>query len=276
MTTYGTRTATGLAVIAVIGLAQCDRPAKPVSEGPPPVRPAEVAAPEPVNVVLGRADILAAVAAAASDAAGGIVRTGPSGLDGRQFRLTIAFGCGGEDPAPPGIEQPRDGAARWVRQAREGALRLSLSPADWSGANPVGSSPPGFDAIEGVWVNEPWMSSEDCPVPGLPMMDERSGPPQPRVGLAMLRAEGSSRIGGSGSRDLSYLVRADGDGAPPAPAQGYRLEIEGRLKSWVDGRVIRCRQVWPDQAPPCVVGAEVDRIAFKDAAGARLSEWRSS
>lgn len=276
MTSTGARAAIGLttAVLAV-GLAQCDRPQAPVIEAPPAVRPA---GPEPdvsPNPVLERPDILALIAAAASDAAGGIVRPGPSGLDGRQFRLRIAFGCAGEDPPPPGLEPPRDGVARWVRQASDETLRLSLSSADWRETNPVGAASDGFEAIDGVWISQPWMDSEACPASGLPVTDERAQTVPPRVGLAMLRAEGGSRLGGTGSRDFSYTVRGQGGERPPAPGRGYRLVIEGRLKAWSDGRVIRCRPVRSDAPPPCVIGTEVDSIAFDDAAGLRLSEWRA-
>ena len=258
---------------AAVSLAACERPAPTVAPGADPeTAPSVGQEPASSPPVLARAELLSAVAAAASDAAGGVARTGPSGLGGRQFRLKIAFGCLGEDAPPPGLDPVRDGVARWSRAADRGNLRLSLSPADWSDGDPSGSPPAGFDGVEGVWIPHPWMMGEGCPAPGLPMTDERVAKIGPRVGLAMLRAEGASRLGRAGSGDFSYRVRGQ-DGAP-APADGYRLVIEGRLTAWADGRVIRCRVIWADEPPACVIGAAVDRIAFEDAAGVRLSEWR--
>jgi hypothetical protein len=267
------------AILGVMGaafsLAACEGPGAPVAPGPDPeTAPSVDGEPASSPPVLGRAELLSAVAAAASDTAGGVARTGPSGLNGRQFSLKIAFGCLGEDTPPPGLDPVRDGVVRWSRPADRENLRLSLSPADWSDGDPSGSPPPGFDGVEGVWIPNPWILGEGCPAPGLPMMDERVARIDPRVGLAMLRAEGASRLGRAGAGDFSHLVRGQ-DGAPtPAPGAGYRLVIEGRLTAWAEGRVIRCRVIRADEPPVCVIGATVDKIAFEEATGSRLSEWR--
>lgn len=267
----------GVALIgAAIGIAQCDRSGTAVTPASDPeiLQPAEEGAMPSPRPLLGRSDLLAAVAAAASDTAGGVVRRGPSGLDGRQFRLRIAFGCQGENAPPPGINAPRDGVPRRSRPADKANLRLSLSPADWSDGDPSGPAPLGFDSMEGVWITRPWMMGEGCPTSGLPVPDPGVARPGPRVGLAMLRAEGASRLGRAGSGDFSYLVRGQTDAPAPDPANGYRLVIEGRLMAWGDGRVIRCQVIRADEPPSCAIGASVDKIAFEDAAGAGLSDWR--
>ncbi|WP_332659487.1 hypothetical protein [Brevundimonas sp.] len=266
---------TVVAVVIPIGLSGCERRetadiAQPDPEIAAPLAPQPLSSPP----VLGRAELLDAVAAASSDAAGGVARTGPSGIDGRQFRLRIAFGCSGQDTPPPGVDPVGDGVARWFRPTDRGNLRLSLSPANWSEGDPSGPAPPGFDGVQGVWIPFPWMKSERCPAPGLPVMDERTVRTGPRVGLAMLRAKDASRLGRVGTRDFTHLVRGQAGAPAPAPEDGYRLVVEGRLTAWADGRVIRCRVIWADEPPACVIGATVDKIAFEDASGVRLSEWR--
>ncbi|KQY89702.1 hypothetical protein [Brevundimonas sp. Root1423] len=265
----------GAAIAASINLAACQRP-EPAEIASPDPEIAAPADPKPQSSpsVLGRAELLDAVAAAASDAAGGVARRGPSGIDGRQFRLRFAFGCHGEDPPPPDVDTDGDGVARWFRPAGGGNLRLSLSPADWSEGDPTGPAPPGFDGVEGVWIPFPWMKSERCPAPGLPMMDARTVKAEPRAGLAMLRAKDGSRLGRAGTDDFTHLVRGEAGAPAVAPGDGYRLVIEGRLTAWADGRVIRCRVIRSDEPPACVIGAAVDKVAFENAAGASLSEWR--
>lgn len=273
MTRLGARTAAGLALGASFGLVQCDRPSPTPPE--PPSLEAPEAPPSP-RPILTRPELLSAAAAAASDAAAGVTPSAQSPLDGRQFRLSMAFGCQGEEPLAPGMTAPRDGAARWTRSDDGSALRLTLSPADWSAGDPTGPAPDGFEGIEGVWIPYPWMNAEGCPVSGPPPTNEGPGPIGPRVGLAMLRQDGASRLGRSVSGDFTHIVRGQAAAPAPDPVGGYRLEIEGRLKAWADGRVVRCRAVRPDAPPPCVIGAEVDRVAIRDASGARLSEWHTN
>ena len=91
----------------------------------------------------------------------------------------------------------------------------------------------------------------------------------------MVRPTGASRVGRSGDRTFTHVVRTDGETPAAPPMRGYRLVLEGRLAGWDAGRVIRCRVISPERPPACVVGAAVDRIAFEDGAtGAVLSEWR--
>jgi hypothetical protein len=71
-----------------------------------------------------------------------------------------------------------------------------------------------------------------------------------------------------------FLVTLRGEGPLVAPENGYRLVIEGRFSSFADGRAIRCYSSSIDQAPVCIAAAEVDRVAFEDADGKLLKEWR--
>lgn len=265
------RTAAAL-VLAGSVVMGCDRPVEPAA--PPPPEPATPSpAPSPT---LDRAAILAAIDAAASDAAAGVARAGPDPLVGRTFSLRVAFGCFGPQTAPRGGPGARDGTPRWAASADGRTIRLTLSPADWTGGDLSGPAPEGFEALSGVWINQPWMRSEACPAWSVREAETPAVPlPARVVALVMVRPTGASRVGQSGDRTLTHVVRAEGEGPVAGPAQGYRLVLEGRFVGWADDRVIRCRVISPERPPACAVGAGVDRIAFEDGAtGAVLSEWR--
>lgn len=267
------RTTAALVLTGCIA-AGCDRSGSAEPASPEPATPAP--APAPPSPALGRAAILSAIDAAASDAAAGIAPAGPDALAGRTFTLKMAFGCFGPEPGLPGAPSTTDGAPGWVASADGRSIRLTLSLADWTGGDVSGPPPDGFEALSGVWINQPWMRSEACPArtirtPGAPAVPL----PAQVAGLVMVRPAGASRLGRSGDRDFTHVVRAEGEQPVATPAQGYRLVLEGRLTGWAGGRVIRCRVVAPDRPPACVVGATVDRIAFEDGAtGSVLSEWR--
>lgn len=264
------RTAAGLVFMGCVA-AGCDRPPRP-AETPAPAP----AGPVPASPTLDRAALLSAIDAAASDAAAGVARAGPDPLVGRTFTLTVAFGCFGPEPAPTDEASAGDGLPHATVSADGQSIRLSLSPADWTAGDASGPAPDGFEGLAGIWINQPWMRSDACPAspvraPGAPV----TPPPARSAGLAMVRPTGASRLGRSGDRDLTHMVRADGEQPVGFPARGYRLVLEGRLAGWAVGRVIRCRVVAPDRPPACIVGAAVDRIAFEDGdTGAVLSEWR--
>ena len=46
------------------------------------------------------------------------------------------------------------------------------------------------------------------------------------------------------------------------------------MAAFADGRAVRCRAAGPDQRPICIGAVQLDRVAFEDAQGAVLSEWR--
>ncbi|WP_292063909.1 hypothetical protein [Brevundimonas sp. UBA7664] len=251
-------------------VAGCDRPAEPAAA------PEVPAAPAPPSPTLDRGSILAAIDAAASDAAAGVARPGPDPLVGRTFSLRLAFGCFGPQAPTPGESADRDGTPRWSAPDDGRTIRLTLSPADWSAGDVSGPAPDGFDTLSGVWINQPWMRSEACPAWSVQEAEAPEAPRPARVAaLVMVRPSGASRVGRSGDQTFTHVVRTQGEAPVARPALGYRLVLEGRLAGWADGRVIRCRVVTPERPPACAVGATVDRVAFEDGAtGAILSEWR--
>lgn len=262
----------GLACAAGLALAACgDRqPSAP----PPPPEPAPQPTAPLADPVLDRAAILSAVDGEASRTAAGLAPAASDPLAGRRFRMRIAFGClGPVAPPPEGVVDA--GAPRWSRGDDGRTIRLRLTPDDWTAGDATGPAVESFERVGGVWVNQPWMRTEGCPTPGLPVIDASALPSPPKVALALLRAEGASRLGRADDRAFTFTVRGQGDTPAPDPVQGYRLVLEGRLTPWAAGRVIRCRVNRADSRPPCAVGVVLDRLAYEDGAtGETLSEWR--
>lgn len=259
------------ALVLTIGVvAGCDRTNDSTA------LPAEPAAPTTplADPVLDRAAILAAVDAEASRTAAGLTSGTGDALANRRFRMRIAFGCAGPEPAPPGGVLDT-GAPRWSRSGDGRTIRLRFTPDDWTAGDASGPPVAGFEQVGGVWVNQPWMRAEGCPAPGLPVLDMSDPPAPPRVGVALLRAQGASRLGRADDRAFAFTIRGQDDAPAPDPVRGYRLVLEGRLVAWADGRAIRCRVNRADSRPSCAVGAVLDRLAYEDGAtGATLSEWR--
>lgn len=259
-----------LAWAAGLALAGCDRRPETATPRPQEPAPSLVATADPV---LDRAAILSAVDAAASAAAAGLAPSGTDSLANRRFSMRIAFGCG---PNPILLSgEAAAGFPSWSRSGNGAAIRLHFTPADWTDGDATGAAVEGFENVGGLWVNQPWMRAEGCPAPGLPGLDAVALPHQPTVGLALLRADGASRLGRGDDRAFTFTVRGQGETPAPDPAAGYRLVLEGRLTPWADGRVIRCRVQRADSRPPCAVGVALERLAYEDGAtGATLSEWR--
>lgn len=277
---------TGFRVVGTLGLAlglaQCDRDR--VEPAPAPAPPP---APITTSTELSRADLIAALARAASAFAAGADPSAAAGLSGRTFRVRLPFGCSG--PTGDG-EAAADGLAGWARAGNDGSLTLSARPLDWSQSPlvvPPGATPD-WDGVQGFWITRPWLSRETCPVPAehpasAPAPVEEAAdpillpvpPPSPQtMGLAAILAADSSRLGRRDGAAYRFVVRGTGEAPAGPPAQGYRLVLGGRVGAFPDGRAVRCTARSPEQRPVCVAAVELDVVAFEDAAGARLSEWR--
>ncbi|AJP71248.1 hypothetical protein [Sphingomonas hengshuiensis] len=268
-----------LAALILFGLmlAGCDRTApeqaaNAQAETPAPTMP-KLPAPVPA---LSRGDLIAAAARAASAFAEGKPSEGTDPLVGRTFSVRIAFGCTGPASGGPQDEDLR-GVASWTPGPDGKTIELRMTPGDWAGSALIaaGTDAPAWEAVEGFWIPRPWLDSESCPVvKGDPLQTgELAAAPQ-TLGLAAIFEEGGSRIGRRNGRAYTFTVRATGDTPLPAPNQGYRMVLQGRIASFPDGRAIRCRAPGVDQRPVCVVATKLDRVAFEDSDGAMLSEWR--
>ncbi|WP_312160552.1 hypothetical protein [Phenylobacterium sp.] len=239
----------------------------PKIEPPPPQAPKLITPPPPAA---SRADLLAAAAAAASAYAAGTAPQGSDPLAGRTFTIRSAFGCLG--PAREG--RPAAGLAGWAPRAKDAAVELSLTPADWS-ASPLFAQAIEarlWDGAEGYWIDRPWLAAETCPAGPA----EPSETPSPQtVGLAAVFEPQGSRFGRRKGRAYGFTLRGTGEAPPALPAKGFRLVLEGRFATFPDGRTIQCRADGPDQRPLCVAAATLDRVAFEDGdTGGQISEWR--
>ncbi|CAN7413305.1 hypothetical protein LJR219_002620 [Phenylobacterium sp. LjRoot219] len=253
-------------------LAACERQAKtppqpaPAAPAPPPVPVATAPRlPTLAPVALGRSELLLALDAASSAYAAGNPDEGED-LAGRRFVIRQAFGC-------PGAASPDGGAglARWKWGPRQSSIELSLRPEDWTEAPIVAGDDAHWEAVEGFWLARPWLRAEGCPA--VTAGEEIAAPASPQTaGLAAVFEREGSRVGRREGKAFSFTIR--GEPPPKPPAAGYRLVLEGRFTAFPGGRAIRCRSEGPDARPLCIAAAEVDRVAFEDADGKLLSEWR--
>ncbi len=284
--------------LAAVGLTQCDRPEPPT---PAPEAPPPAVAPAPVSM-LDRAGMIAALSEAAS--AHAIGRPVAASIAGRTFEMRLPFGCAGPSATPAGL-------AGWRWSADRQTLELTLTPADWTRSPlvlPTGAAAdaqtdqqadqnPGWERVDGLWIARPWIAEAVCPRPVTPAPqpaaqtqptgDEAKSPtpdtppapapaitPQMTAGLAVIETAETSRLGRRRGEAWRHVVRGANEQPATAPANGYRLVLGGRVGRFPDGQAVRCTSDNPDQRPVCIAAVELDLIAFEDAAGARLSEWR--
>lgn len=253
---------------SLLALAACQREPQPA---PPPAAKPET--PPVVSVapapVLDRAGLLQAMDIAASAFVAGR-EVGGASLAGRRFVVRQAFGCGAPSEA---AEAAADGlaAVAWAKDRQ--SLKFSLAPADWLQSGVVGGDDSGLEAVEGFWLARPWLRTEACPA--MAGGASTSDQPSPQtVGLAAVFKPNGARTGRRNGRAYEFTLRGE-DGQPPVPsAQGYRLVLEGRMTTFADGRAIHCRAAAADQRPVCIGAVQLDRVAFEDADGLMLSEWR--
>lgn len=268
--------ATSMALLS-LALGGCQRDAaEPSTRSPlvPPAPPTVVVAAAPV-AALDRAGLLAAMDAVSSAYASG-VDTADTTLSGRRFVVRQAFGCAAEIP-PAGEANVESGVGTWSRSPDGKSLKVTLTPGDWT-ASPLitEGGEPVWEAVEGVWLTRPWMRTSDCPRVSYPTgVDDTARKRAPQtMGLASVFEADGSRLGRRNGRAYDFTVRGVDDQPAASPEQGYRLIIEGRMAAFPDGRSIRCRASGPDERPVCIAAVHVDRVAFEDASGAALSEWR--
>lgn len=282
----------GVGMSALLAAAACRQPA----EQPPVDAPAPAPTPavtEPAT--LGRAEMVAALALAASAyAAGAPASDGPM-LAGRTFSIRLPFGCFGPADAgsPQGMALAGDGLAGWRWSGDRRTQTLSLTPLDWTRSAlvvPAGIEPD-WERVDGFWIARPWLAADTCPAPSpaavAPVAAQTSGddaadaapptaaPASPfTAGLAAIRPEGGSRLGRRDGQAYSFVVRAADGQAAAAPTDGYRLVLQGRVATFPDGHAVRCSASSPNRRPTCIAAVVLDGVAFETSTGERVSEWR--
>lgn len=249
-------------------LAGCQRDAAAPAKAPEGTEPGlaspQIAPPLPAPV-LGRTELLSALDAAASDYAAGQAEGGE--LAGRRFVIRQPFGC-------PASRGQGDGVAQWT--PADGGAELNLAPADWTQAPIVAEAHGDWEAVEGYWLSWPWLRGGECPAArGDPAELAQAQPARQTAGLAAVFTSEGARTARRNGRPYSFAIRAEGETPAALPPAGYRLVLEGRLAAFPTGRAIRCHARAATEQPVCVAAAEIDRVAFEDANGATLREWRT-
>ncbi|TVV75747.1 hypothetical protein [Sphingomonas solaris] len=263
----------GLVAVIAVGMAgfllgreSAPPPAPAVAVAPGTPAPAPPPKPvEPAVRVLGRADLLAlADAAADAFASGKAMPADVAAAAGRQFDLVLPFGCAGpNDPAAT--------AMGWQYDPATETLRVSATPVSWGGASlnvRQGDEPA---TATGFWINRPWSSSENCPVPIGETVPAGTAPvtlPGQTLAIAM---PGPDNALGREGRAFETVQRVRGfDGS-----KGFVLRITGRLDRSAPGSVVRCVQpAGIDQRPICAIAAAMDEVRIENpATGATLATW---
>jgi len=293
---------------ATLGLAACGQPGPAPDEQANAVEPNAAATetllppPLPVALPLDRAQLLAAVRAAADAAAAGDPPPEDNAeLVGRSFQISLPFGCDGPSAGPV------QGWAGWTFDAERHVVRLvATAPIDadlpWLRELADERS---FDAVEGFWIERPWTNSDRCPpriapasAPGAadagaekgtgagggtkaaakaPEAAARSsstgtGAARPTVGIAEFFAPDAPRTRQRGGRPYTHTLRAEE--AARDRTGGYRLMLTGRITGFADRQPIRCRLEAAELPPVCLVSATFTRVAFEDpATGTLLATW---
>lgn len=269
-------------LVASIGLVQCDRETEAPEAIAPEVVPEIAIETRPLGPPPGltRAELINALAQAASVHTAGSTAQGEDALVGRTFSLHLPFGCSG----PSTTETPENAIAQWTWGPGQDTIRLTMTPGDWTTSPLVAGAVTSTDApatatvtweaVEGFWIARPWLATEACPASTL--SQSISAPPSPQTaGLASVFTTDSSRLGRRDGRAYTHVIRAEGDVPLAPPAAGYRLVLEGRVVAFPNGRATRCVSYSPDQRPTCVAAVQLDKVAFEDGTtGETLSEWR--
>lgn len=236
---------------------------------------------------LDRQGLIMAIARAASAAAvGADDKDAQRDLAGDRFEIRIRFGC---QPAAAGAKAPRS----WTFDEQKRVLRFRVLP-DYS-ALPAQLEPlvgDGFEAVEGFWIDRPWILSANCPVvPAAEAAEEKDDRPKEATKPPAAGSEPSPGAWGVGivqfySATDARTTRRSGRAyeatktlaeTESPSANGYNLVLAGRLARLPNGRVIVCAPVAPDQPPTCTVSVQFDRVWIEEPASkALLAEWRSS
>lgn len=240
----------------------------------PPTQPLPVATVTPV----GRADLLAAVDAAADEVAGGnALPKANLELVDRTFELRLPFGCGGAIPAEWG---------EWRIDPKTRVLRINVRPQVWGDDPTIKTLAAGatYDAAEGFWVARPWTRSENCPTslssvgaPASPAEDPAptavpDASPIKTFAIVQYFSPDAPRTLRRGSRPYSYTGKVPEAGT--LGAKGFRLKLTGRIRGFGDGQPIHCVVITPSRPPVCAAAVEFTQVALEDAAtGESLAEW---
>lgn len=235
-----------------------------------------IAAVEPV----GRAELLAAAAAAADEvASGNPLPKANLELTDRTFELWLPIGCSRGVSADLG---------EWSVNPDTGVLRILVRPQVWGDDRTIKALAAGaaFDAAEGFWIERPWTRSEQCPPlgrtgpePVQPVEDKQptansEASPMRTLAIVQYFPPDAPRNLRRGSRPYSYTGKVSQAGT--VGAKGFRLKLTGRIRGFGDGQPIHCVVLATDMPPTCAAAVEFTQVMLEDAeTGESLSEWNN-
>lgn len=250
----------------------------------------EIAPPLPVpeSVMDRKAILLAIIQASSNTALGKVDAEAQRKLDGQRFALRLRFGCDG--PVSSKDATHRGWSLDEKRKIQSFRIALDFEgKSDWV----QGIYPAAFEAVEGFWIDHPWLLAAGCPSPSLNRGTDvtASGAPpavskpvpqllppptelaaMPRFGLAQFFSDTDARTHRRDKRAYE-ATKSLGEGATPS-ASGYDLVVSGRLRSLPDGRVIACTAKDSAEPPDCLVSAQFDSVAIElPDAGGTVAKW---
>lgn len=269
------------AVLLASLAAGCRGGSDPATQGTATAQATEPAMPQAQQAArltpVGRAEILAAAAAAADQvAAGGSLPVSNRDLVNQTFELRLPFGCGPGDTA---------GWGTWDFDQKTRVLRISVRPEILTSDPLIAALATGlaYDAAEVFWIDRPWTRTEQCPeiVRDAAPSPTGEGPsevspsetaPMRTVAIVQYLAPDQPRSMRRGSRPYAYTGKvADTENIG---AKGFHMRLKGRITGFGDRQPIRCRTIEPSQPPVCVLAVKLAQVGLEDAAsGASLAEW---
>jgi hypothetical protein len=186
---------------------------------------------------------------------------------GQRFELRLPFGCYG--PAPESAAAPM----RWAYDPKAEVLRLSATSEDWTGKPWAQGLSRGAEAIEGFWVERPWMTEETCPKALSRDQPILVAPPRQVLGLAQLFDTDGSRLNRREGKPYRTAIKL----APASftAAGGFRLLVQGRIGTAPDGAPVQCWSENENYRPVCLIVVAIDLVAMETAQGERIAEWPS-
>ena len=261
---------------------------------------------------LGRAELLAAVARAASATASGIDDSeAQRSLAGARFELRIRFGCRG--PAPDLSEA----IFGWTFDRENRTLRVRATPTISSEDEIVRKfAGEDVEAAEGFWIPRPWLLEPVCPAaiavqaapspaeaepastaneadrppseaaaneaaaeeqaPVEDAQESQSPPPAwPKVGIVQFFTDADPRTRQRGMRPYETVQTLEE--GQPLSSQGFNLVLSGRLTAMPGQRVITCTARDANSPPDCIVSARIDRVHLeRPDSKAILAQWGGS
>lgn len=269
-------------VAATLPIAGCsgDRQAKEKEAVTETTAPDLKSSPTPASIAalapIGRAEFLAAAAAAADEvASGNPLPKANLELADRTFELRLPFGCGGVHASEWG---------EWSLDPKTRVLRISVRPQILSDDQAIKALAAGvsYDAAEVFWIERPWTRSESCPplVPSSPASTQAAGgqaltttheiSPMHTLALVQLFSPDAPRTLRRGARPYAYTGKMP-NGVEP---KGFHVKLTGRMRGFSDGQPIHCMIADPYRPPMCAAAVEFTKVTLEDAnTGQVVAEW---